>query len=122
MKSKAGQWVRVENYIGQFVEQFNKYFVLENPNWFSKMASKGKEHISLFKNKYLTEQKSTPQELVRSGDLVKVSNVMVEVWVYGEEIYMENDEDVFISKEIITEIWTKASEDTYKCQWRKENE
>ena len=56
-----------------------------------------------------------PRDLIQVGDLVKND--------YGLMFNIDDFEiKVLKNTSLVTEIWTKIDKDTYKCQWRKENE
>ena len=77
--------------------------------------------------------KDDARELAKVGDLVQGTvkstfdrpNTISEIYFdkYTNEwlcIYIKSNS--FIFRKDIKKIWTKIDKDTYKCQWRKENE
>jgi len=112
MKIKIGQWYRYNNKIRQVDEMLVK------------MANDG-----VFNIKYKIED--TPQELIEVGDLVELilphdPNIKEKALVLDiDSDYINVDSDYIytrvavVKKELITEIWTRINNDTYKCQWRK---
>ena len=121
MKVKVGQWVRNSNGLIDNVKRIIVH------NKLGEYLDCGNRGIFEYLNLDL-KVANDPRELIEVGDLVKdktkrgsvleINRIDINslgarfLYSFGTPILFGN----------ITEIWTKIDKDTYKCQWRKENE